>query len=152
APSSWRKGTARSNRPTHSPRALLVSVVMLASSEWDVVVGEVIGRLCLPCRFLALRSRAAILLGARLALAAEHLHFVGDDVGELLLHPVVARMLAVADPALDVDLRTLAQVLGRDLAQLPEERNAVPFGLFLLLAVLALAGAGGSEADLGNRH
>src|SRR5690606_32982044 len=52
----------------------------------------------------------------------------------------------------DVDLRAFAQVLTRDLAQLPEERHAVPFGLFLLLAVLALADAGGSEADLGNRH
>src|SRR5690606_19571210 len=86
-------GTLGTN--THSPRALLVSAVMLASSEWNVIVAEVIGRRGLP--LLAL-LRAA--LATTVTASAEHLHLVGDDVGVVALLAVVADVLAVADPAL----------------------------------------------------
>src|SRR5690606_17225031 len=84
--------------------------------------------------------------------SAEHLHLVGDDVGVVALLAVVADVLAVADPALDVHLRTLAQVLGRDLSQLADERHSVPLGLFLGVAVAVLAHGGGGQADLGDGH
>src|SRR5690606_22533828 len=144
-------GTLGTN--THSPRALLVSVVMLASSEWNVIVREV--RSAGEPRGLLLRRPLLALLAAlatALATAAEHLHLVGDDVRVVALLPVVAGVLAVADPALDVHLRTLAQVLGRDLAELAEEGHAVPFGLFLGVAVAVLSHTGRREADLGHGH
>src|SRR5690606_32691520 len=99
-------------------------------SERDVVVAEVgvevggAGRLLLPARGLAtlllplrtvLAAKAtaagAAATAATLAATAEHLHLVGDDLGEELLHSVLVGVLVVADLALDVDLRTLAQVL-----------------------------------------
>src|SRR5690606_31974048 len=95
-------------------------------------------RLLARCRFLALRAWAALVRATTTAApttttafttAAEHLHLVGDDVGVVALLAVVAGVLAVADPALDVDLRTLAQVFGRDLAELAEEGHPVPLGL-----------------------
>src|SRR5690606_16061907 len=136
-----------------SPHAFLVSVVMLASSEWNVIVREV--RSAGEPRGLLLRRPLLALLAAlatALAAAAEHLHLVGDDVRVVALLAVVAGVLAVRDPALDVDLRTLAQVLGRDLAELAEEGDAVPLGLFLGVAVAVLAHTGRREADLGHGH
>src|SRR5690606_29237914 len=108
--------------------------------------------------FLALRTRAAFVgatataTAAAFTASAEHLHLVGDDVGVVALLAVVAGVFAVADPALDIDLRALAQVLGRDLAELAEEGHPVPLGLFLVVAVPVLAHRCGGQADLGDGH
>src|SRR5690606_5288643 len=147
-------------------------------SERDVVVRVVLGRLLLallPRRRLArgrlARGRLAALgprrrapRAAVLAItvaravvvaappAAEHLHLVGDDVGVVALHAIIAGVVAVADATLDVDLRALAQVLLHDLGQLAEENHAVPLGLLLRVAVPVLANSGGRQADPGDRH
>src|SRR5690606_26372117 len=102
---------------------------------------------------LALRAVAAVATtAATFTAAAEHLHLVGDDVGAVLLHAVLAGVLVVAQLALDVDLRALAQVLAGDFAELAEEHHAVPFGALLLVAVAVVAHAGGGQADAGHGH
>src|SRR5690606_5819835 len=80
------------------------------------------------------------------------IYLVGDGLGEELLHPVQPGVLVVADLALDVDLRALAQVLAGDLAELAEEGHPVPLGVFLRIAVAVLAYRRRGEADLGDRH
>src|SRR5690606_33109299 len=106
---------------------------------------------------LAARRRAALralaeALATTAATAAEHLHLVGDDLGDVALLPVLAGELVVADAALDVALRALAQVLAGDLAELAEQLHPVPLGALLGVAVAVLAHAGGGQADRGHRH
>src|SRR5690606_28637800 len=129
------------------------------------VVRELLGRralrrlaalLLLPLRPATAATAALVAATATAAptftAAAEHLHLVGDDLGEVLLHPVLAGVLVVADLAFDVHLRALAQVLAGDLAELAEEGHPVPLGVLLGVAVAVLAHAGGGQADLGDRH
>src|SRR5690606_25023271 len=96
--------------------AACMRVRMGVGSERDVVVREVVdrrglarwSRLLARCRFLALRTWAALVRAATatattataFTAAAQHLHLVGDDVGVIALLAVVAGVLAVADPAL----------------------------------------------------
>src|ERR1700722_5535469 len=90
---------------------------------------------------------------ARTAAPAEHLHLVGDDLGGVAVAAFLVLPFAGAQPALDIDLRALAQVLGGDLAQAPEQRHVVPLGAFLLLAgLLVLPTLGGCEPHVGHRH
>src|SRR3546814_7954422 len=71
-----------------------------------------LGRLRLPLRRgILARTRRALTAATAFTTATEHLHLVGDDLGEVLLHPVLAGVLVVADLAFHVDLRALAQVL-----------------------------------------
>src|SRR3546814_12186822 len=86
-----------------------------------------LGRLRLPLRRgILARTRRALTAATAFTTATEHLHLVGDDLGEVLLHPVLAGVLVVADLAFHVDLRALAQVLAGDLAELAEEGHPVP--------------------------
>ena len=105
---------------------------------------------------LALRAIAAVIAAtataATFAAAAQHLHFIGDDISGVLLHAVLAGVLVVTQAAFDVDRAALAQVLAGNLAELAEEHHTVPFGAFLLVAILVLADAGGGQADAGDRH
>src|SRR5690606_37884142 len=115
-------------------------------SERDIVIGKVIHRWCrlLRCRSRTLRPlaiAAALVLAAVAALlarsglplralaaeiaattafttATEHLHLVGDDVGGVLFHTVLSGVFVVAQLTFDIDLRTLAQILAGDLAEL----------------------------------
>src|SRR5690606_41456956 len=91
-------------------------------------------------------------LATATATAAEHLHLVGDDLGDVAVLAVLAGELVIADRAFDVALRTLAQVLAGDLAELSEELHPVPLGALLLVAVAVLAHAGGGQADDGHGH
>src|SRR5690606_10853167 len=50
--------------------------------------------------------------------AAEHLHVIGDDVGEIALLAIIAGQFAVGDASFDVDLRALLQVFAGDLPEL----------------------------------
>src|SRR5690606_9076502 len=145
--------------------------------ERDVVVGEAVveaaasrrscrrrgrGVALLATAILAARRRRAALralaaLVAALAAtaagtAAEHLHLVGDDLGDVAVLSVLAGELVVADRAFDIALRTLAQVLTGDLAELSEELHPVPLGALLLVAVAVLAHAGGGQANGGHGH
>src|SRR5690606_31863465 len=87
-----------------------------------------------------------------LAPAAEHLHLVGDDVGEVFLDAVLPGELVVADRTFDVDLPALLQVLAGDLAELAEQLDPVPLGALLGIAVAVLAHAGGGQAERGHGH
>src|SRR5690606_30863977 len=97
-------------------------------------------------------ATAAIVSAAAFTAAAEHLHLVRHDLGEILLHAVLAGVFVVADLPLDVHLRSLAQVLAGDFRELAEEGHPVPLGVFLGVAVAVLAHAGGGQADLGDRQ
>src|SRR5690606_15235419 len=101
---------------------------------------------------IAAATAAIVSAAAAFTAAAEHLHFVGHDLGEILLHAVLAGVFVVADLSLDVHLRSLAQVLAGDFRELAEEGHPVPLGVFLGVAVAVLAHAGGGQADLGDRQ
>src|SRR5881392_3372158 len=66
-----------------------------------------------PAAGRALRPGARASAAARPAAAPapEHLHVVTDDLGRVALIPLLVLPLAGAQASLDVDLRTLAQVL-----------------------------------------
>src|SRR5690606_9920551 len=151
---AWRRGWRRARVP---------------GSERDVVVREglVVARrrrrplvtaTAAATRFAAAGAgRAIAATGAHrpvpaLAATAEHLHLVGDDLGDVALLAVLAGELVVADRAFDVDLAALAQVLAGDLAELAEQLDAVPFGALLGVAVTVLAHAGGGQAERGHGH
>src|SRR3546814_18077241 len=85
----------------------------VCSSDLNVVIRKVVrrrrrrlalGRLRLPLRRgILARTRRALTAATTATTAAtafttatEHLHLVGDDLGEVLLHPVLAGVLVVA--------------------------------------------------------
>jgi hypothetical protein len=73
--------------------------------------------------------------------AAEQLHLGGHDVHRVALDAVLVGVLAVLQPALDVDRAALLQVLAGDLGQAVVEGDAVPLRVLDGLAgglVLAL--------------
>src|SRR5690606_26232140 len=62
------------------------------------------------------------------------LHLVRDDLGRIPIVAVPILPLTRAQTPLDIDLRALAQVLGRDLGQPAEHRDVMPLRALLLLA------------------
>src|SRR3546814_20936676 len=141
----------------------------VCSSDLNVVIRKVVrrrrrrlalGRLRLPLRRgILARTRRALTAATTATTAAtafttatEHLHLVGDDLGVVLLHPVLAGVLVVADLDFNVDLPALAPVLAGDLAELAEEGPPVPLGVFLRLAVAVLAVTGSRQAYIGHGH
>src|SRR5690606_13823619 len=70
----------------------------------------------------------------RLLVAAEHLQFIGYDLGCVSLDALLVLPLPRRDLAFDVHGRSGLEVLACDLRELPVARNAVPFGLLFLLA------------------
>jgi len=83
--------------------------------------------------------------------AAQQLHAVGDDFRRVLLDAVLVGVLARLQPPLDVDGPALLQVLAGDFRLPPEQHDAVPLGLLLLLAALVLPGVGGRDVEVGDR-
>src|SRR5690606_36853731 len=143
----------------------LASLADSDGSERNIVVREVasevvrLGRRRFLARRVLAGSRARGTFAASAtatalagAAATEHLHLIGDDVGEVFFHAVLAGVLVVADRAFDLDLATLAQVLAGDLAELAEQLHPVPFGALLGDALAVLAHAGGGEAEGGHGH
>src|SRR5688500_14554691 len=130
-------------------------------SERNVVVREVVrerlrlgGRSALALGLATLRRRWPLgpVATAGITLAtAEHLHFVADDVGRVVLDTVLF-VRPVFEAAFDVHLPALAQVFARDLAELAEQLDPVPFGLFLRVAVAVLAHRRGGQAQRGDGH
>src|SRR5690606_1104761 len=102
-----------------------------------------------PCGTLAATATTATAFAAT---TSEHLHLVGDDIGEVLLDTVLAGELVVADRTLDIDLSALLQVLAGDLAKLAEQLDPMPFDLLDLVAVNHLAQAGGRQAKRADGH
>src|SRR5262249_45285240 len=87
-------------------------------------------------------TTAAAAAGARVRAAAssvttaEELHVVGDDLGGVAILAFLVLVLASLDPALDVHLAALRQVLRTDLGALAPDDHPVPLGALLLLPVL----------------
>src|SRR5690606_3514851 len=109
--------------------------VMLASSEWNVIVAEVIGRRALPLLAL-LRAALAFAPAATCELELADLQ---GDVG-------LSFVLAGSDVALDHDLRALGQHVGDLLPAIAPQGAVEPHGLL----VVAPAGIErGREAGVG---
>ena len=114
---------------------------MTVAKERYVVVSEVSEpALCAAglLRFGLLRARLLRRgLLARRAVAilatAEHLHFVGADLGGVLVLAVLVLPFARAQAAFDIDLADIAQILAGDLGELSVEAEAVPLGRLLAL-------------------
>src|SRR5688572_17558610 len=135
--------------------------------EWNIVV-EVLARTaarrsCRTLRFGAGRARRPRLATAACAsaptavttafaaLAVEHLHFIGHDLGAVAVLAFLVLPLAGSDAALDVHLGTLAQILARHFRQASEQRHPVPFRALLpFVALLVLEGLRGRHADVGH--
>src|SRR5262252_8947187 len=83
--------------------------------------------------------------GAASASTAEQDDLVPFNLGGVALVAVLVVPLPCLEPAFDVDLFSLRQVLGQRLGDLSPEDDAVPFGLFLALSALIVP-------DLGRRH
>src|SRR5258705_10166799 len=99
-----------------------------ATLERDVVVETVPlrarrHRLGMFLGFAGLAGFAALARAAGAAAAAQHLHVVRDDFRRVTVVALLVLPLARAQPSLDVDLRTLAQVLAGDLAHAAEQRD-----------------------------
>src|SRR5204863_466863 len=83
--------------------------------------------------------------------AAKHLHLLRDNLGAVLLLAVFLPLTGF-QTTLDVDRRSLLQILASDFRQATEERDAMPFGGFAhLTATLVLKAIGGCHADVGDR-
>src|SRR5258706_8145838 len=125
----------------HTPQSRSKRNVVLEVIEFSAALGRRLRRRGTRGRALlgAAPSRFRCPGAAAHALArAQHLHLVGDDFRRVLVGPVLVLPLARLQAPFDVDLRALLQVLARDLGELAEERDAMPFRLLLHLAVLVL--------------
>src|SRR5450631_2558488 len=134
-------------------------------SEGDIVV-EILfaarGRRCR--RLIVFVSRRCSAAGAALRAAArcarassrtsaQHLHIVGDDLGGEPIISLLILPFSGSQFSLDEHLRTLAQVFRRNFTQTAEQRDAVPFGAFLLRpGGLVLPGLAGGDSDVRDGH
>ena len=82
--------------------------------------------------------------------AAQHLHFIGNDVGRVALHAVLVGVFAGFDAAFYVHRAAFAQVLACNFGQFAKKADAVPFGLFHHLTRAAFVFAAGGNGDVGN--
>ncbi len=93
----------------------------------------------------AVPAASAAAGAAVIAAATEHLHLVGDDLGDVALIAVAVVVGAGLDLALDIDLLALVQVLAGNLRQPAPHDDVVPFGLFLLLPLAVLETLAGRQ-------
>ena len=83
---------------------------------------------------------------------AEHLHFIGHDLGGVAILTVLILPFTRLDLALEIGLGAFLEVLGSDLGQLAEHDDAVPFRAFLHFAgILVLPGFVGGDIDVDDR-
>ena len=86
------------------------------------------------------------------AAAAQHLHLVSHDLGRPAIVAIPVLPFAGTQLALDIDLRSLAQVFRGDLGQAVEHCHLVPLGALLLLAgLLVFPLLAGRDAQIGDR-
>src|SRR5262249_61149827 len=84
--------------------------------------------------------------------AAEHLNAVCDDLGHVFLLAVLVVPTARLEPAFDVDLLALLQIVLQRFRLFAEQLDPVPLGLLLPVVVLILTAIGGGEAEAGDRE
>src|ERR1700722_16361775 len=81
--------------------------------------------------------------------AAQHLHVVRNDLGGKPIISLLVLPFSGSQFTLDEQLGTLAQIFGGNFAQTPEQRDAVPFGAFLLRTRrLILPRLAGGDSDV----
>jgi hypothetical protein len=97
-------------------------------------------------------ASACACAGAGPAASAEEPDRVGDYLHlRALLTALLVLPLVGLEPALDVDLATLREVLAALLRLLPPDLDVVPLGLLLALPGLLVGpGAGGGDAEVGD--
>src|SRR5437660_6996891 len=103
-----------------------------------------------------LRGGAAARCAASLAALAggekDHAaHRIRDHLGGVLLGAFLVGPLPRLQPALDIDLPALGQVLAAQLCGLAPDHDAVPLGAFLLLALLVGPVLVGGDGEVGYR-
>src|SRR5437660_415849 len=103
-----------------------------------------------------LRGGAAARCAASLAALAggekDHAaHRIRDHLGGVLLGAFLVGPLPRLQPALDIDLPALGQVLAAQLCGLAPDHDAVPLGAFLLLALLVGPVLVGGDGEVGHR-
>src|ERR1700674_4994346 len=81
---------------------------------------------------------------------AEPLHAGSEDLGGIAILPFLVLPLSRLQASLDVDLAAFFQILAGDFGLPAEKDDAVPLGLFLLLAGLVLPRVGGGDANVGD--
>src|SRR5512139_336700 len=107
-----------------------------AAPEAAAIVGALV--------IVAAAARAALV--EQHELAAEALQ---HDLGRIAVLAVIVLPLAGLDLALEIDLRSLAQILLGDAAEiLVEDHHAVPFGPLLAVAVAVLPALRGGDAEV----
>src|SRR6185437_5284859 len=86
--------------------------------------------------------------------AAQHLHGaanVNHNFGGVFFYASLIGPFASLQRALDVHLGTFTQIFARHFSQLAEQHNAVPLGLFFLLASRLVTPAfGGCQGNVGH--
>lgn len=80
--------------------------------------------------------------------AAEHFHFVGDDVVSGALDAVFALVFTALDTAFKIHLAAFTQVLTGDLGEFAVHGDVVPFGTFYALAVAVVPRFAGGNAEI----
>ena len=84
--------------------------------------------------------------------AAEHFHFVGNDVVGGAFDAVFAGVFAALDAAFDINLAALFQILAGDFGQAAVHGDVVPLGALLALAALAVVPSFGSgDGEIAHR-
>jgi len=87
----------------------------------------------------------------RAAAATQQLHAVTNDFGAIAILAFFVLPFARADTPLDINWRTLFQILTGDFRLPPEKCDAMPFRVLLLGAALVLEHFRGGNAEIGNR-
>lgn len=111
---------------------LLLSAALGTATLWAAALGVV--PLLLVAAALMLVAAVVLLLVAILP-APQHLHIVTHDLGDVALYAILIVVIPGADPAFDVQLRTLFHVLFGHLCQSAPKHDIVPLGLFDPLTV-----------------
>src|SRR5439155_1291654 len=83
--------------------------------------------------------------------AAQELHALRDDLGDVAAVAFLVVVLAGADCALDVDLPALGQVLAAGLRLLAPHHHVVPLGAFLALTLGVVPHLAGRERETRHR-
>ena len=96
-------------------------------------------------RFAFFRRERRIAAGV--AATTQHLHFISDDFSGVAILPGFVLPFSGLNPAFNINRPAFFKVLARDLGQLPEKCDAMPFSPFLFDALAILEGFGGGDAD-----
>src|SRR5260370_33060895 len=68
----------------------------------------------------------------------EYLHVIGNNINRCALHTIFVGVLALCDPAFNIDLRAFVQVGVACLCELPPGYDVEPFSLFTPFTIVRL--------------